>query len=201
MRKTIACVLIMMMAAAAIPVFAASVPSKTTQDMAEVVEFASDGGAELAADFMNRLLEGTESADKALEQLAAFETGQGLAPVRFFAEAVQQAIASLLPDGADMDAFAIHEFLPMIVENYKEAYGDVTTTFRFATEYEDGQMLVALVGLVTGTDAQGNPVIEWTPVRAEVEGGLVKVHFPTELLLRLDGQDAMIAILSGGPAE
>ena len=200
MNKVIACVLVMMIVVASITTFAASVPSKTTQDMTEVVSIASDNGAMLPTDFAIQILEETESVDKALKQLADFVTGQGLAPVRFFEEAVQQAIASLLPEEADLDKYVINEFSPLIVENYREAYGSITATFRFASEYMDGQPLVALIGLVTGMDEQGNPVVEWTPIKAVVEGGLVKVDFPADLLQRLYGQEAMIAILSEASA-
>lgn len=184
-----------MIAVTPITTFAASVPSKTTQDMAEVVSITSDNGATLPADFIIQTLKRSESVDMVLKQLADFVAGQGLAPVRFFAEAVQQAIASLLPEGADLDEYVINEFSPLIVENYSEAYGNITVTFRFASEYVDGQPLVALIGLVTGKDEQGNPLVEWTTVQAEVEDRLVTVHFPADLLLRLHGQEAMIAIL------
>lgn len=196
MLKVMACILVLMIAVAPITTFAASVPSKTTQDMTEVVSFTSDNGTALPEDFVIRLLGETESVDMALKQLADFVVGQGLAPVRFFDETVQQMIASLLPEGADLDKYVINEFSPLIVQNYREAYGSITATFRFASEYEDGQPIVALIGLVTGKDEQGNPVVEWTPIKAEVEGGLVKVHFPVDLLLRLNGQEVMIAILS-----
>jgi hypothetical protein len=189
-----------MMAMVAIPAFATSVPSKTTQDLAKVVSFTSDSGASLGADFIIRLLEETESADATLKQLIDFVTGQKLSPVRFFDEKVQQTVASFLPEGTNLDSFVIEEFSPMIVENYKETYGDITAKFQFATEYADGQKMVALIGLVTGTDDEGKPVIEWAPIKAEAEGGLVKAHFPGDLLLRLDGQDAMIAILSENAA-
>lgn len=196
MLKVMACILVLMIAVAPITTFAASVPSKTTQDMTEVVSFTSDNGGALPEDFVIQLLGDTESVDSALKQLADFVGGQGLAPARFFEEAVQQAIASLLPEGADLDNYVINEFAPLIVENYSEEYGDITSTFRFASEYEDGQPMVALIGLVTGKDEQGNPVVEWTPVQAEVEDGLVKVHIPADLLVRLNGQEAMIAFLS-----
>ncbi len=200
MKKAVALALLTVMAVVWVPAFAKSVPSKTTQAMAGVAAISADGGAALKEDFGIRLPEETEQANKALEQLSKFVNEQGLAPARFFAEQVQQDIASLLPDDANLDEFGIQEMAPMVLEGYEEAYGDVTATFQFATQYADGQQLVALVGLVTGQDAQGNPVIEWIAVKAEAEGGAVKVHFPQDLLARLNGQDAMIAILSDGSA-
>lgn len=201
MKKAILCALVILMGMASVQGLATSVPSKTTQDLAAVVSFALDNGAALPEGFIIRLLEETESADKVLKQLADFVAGQELAPARFFSEAVQNALTLLLPEGMDLDQFVIDEFAPMSVEGYQESYGDVTVSLRFATEYAEGQEMAALVGVVTGTDDQGNPVIDWTPVQAEPEEGLVTVHFPQSLLTKLNGQDAMIAILSKDPAK
>jgi hypothetical protein len=196
MKGMVACLLVAMILSVTAPAFASSVPSRTTQDLAEVVSFAADDGTALATDFVIELLEDTESARKALTLLTDFVTGQGLAPARFFPEKVQEALRLLLPEGANLDEFVIEEFSPFDVQNYVELYGDVTATFQFATPYKDGQALVALIGLVTGTDEQGNPVIEWIPAKAEAEGGFVKVHYPKALLIRLNTQEAIIAILS-----
>ena len=196
MKRAIVGVLTVLLIMGSIAVFATNVPSRTTQDLARVISYVSDSGMKLDADFVIRLLEETESADRALAMLADFVSTQSLAPVRFFDESVQRDAVAQMPDGADLDKFVALEYSPMIVEDYDEAYGDVTAIFRFATQYEDGTSMVALIGLVTGEDDKDNPVIEWTPIRAEADGGFVKVHFPGALLLRLDWADAMIAILS-----
>lgn len=194
--KMMAFLMLVVMTATAVSLAcAATVPSKTTQDLAKVVSVTSDVGAAMPDDLLISLLKETESADKALKQLVEF-TDQGLAPVRFFNETVQGEIASMLPGGADPDQLVIDEFSPMIVKHKAESSGGVTASFQFATVYEDGQTVVVLVGIVTGTDAQGNPVIDWTPIRAEVENGLVKAYFPEELLTLLNSKDAMIAVLS-----
>jgi hypothetical protein len=196
MKKVFVGLLTVLIAMSSITAFAASVPSRTTQDLASVVSYASDSGVELDADFIIRLLAETDLADSALAQLADFVANQNLAPIRFFDEAIRRDVATLLPEGTDLDKFVILEFSPLIVENYREPYGDVTATFQFATPYEDGTSMVALIGLVTGTDEQGNPVVQWTPIHAEAADGFVKAHFPGALLLQLDRADAMIAILS-----
>ena len=41
----------------------------------------------------------------------------------------------------------VFEFMPLIVENYEDTYGDVTLTFQFKTPYAEGEELLVLVGI------------------------------------------------------
>ena len=47
------------------------------------------------------------------------------------------------------DALNVYEFLPLVVDGYDPAYGNVTATMEFSTPYEEGEQVVVLVGLVT----------------------------------------------------
>lgn len=176
--------------------FATGVPSKTTQDMTTVVSIVSETGVELPPGFQIIPLVATESATRELAAIQSFVTTPNATVVQYFDVAVREEIAKLLPEGFDLDTLSMNEFLPITVVNYEESYGDVAATFQFATQYQEGQPVVALVGItdeVTG-------VVAWTVLKAEVVDGLVKIHFTQDILLKIQSGDAMLAILNGEAA-
>ncbi|NLD60485.1 MAG: hypothetical protein GX647_12640 [Clostridiales bacterium] len=176
----------------------AAVPSKTTQDLATVVSFASASGAQLAADFAVALAEPTAAATEQLANVAAVVAG-GASPVSYFA-GKEEDVAALVPEGFDPNTLEFNEFSPLTAVNYDESYADVVVSFKFATEYADGQVVVAMVGIPTGTNPDGTAIVEWYALKAEVVGGLVAVSFTQEVLALLDGAEGMIAILSESAA-
>jgi hypothetical protein len=176
----------------------AAVPSKTTQDMATVVSMVSASGVALGAEFVVALTEPTEAATQQLADIAAVVSAGG-SPVSYFAgmaEGMLENIALLLPPDFDPDTLELNEFSPLTGINYDEAYGDVVVSFEFATAYADGQVLVAMVGIPIGENEDGTAIVEWYALQAEVVDGIVQVTFPQDVLVLLDGADAMIAILS-----
>ena len=76
-------------------------------------------------------------------------------------------LAALVPEDFDVNTLSVHEFTPLAASNYSADYGDVTATLTFATQYSPMQTLVAMVGVVTGEDEDGNPIVEWTALKAE----------------------------------
>jgi hypothetical protein len=172
----------------------AAVPSKTTGDMATVAAITSVSGAPLAADFAVELIAEAPAASQELVKVAEVVSAGGT-PVSYFADK-QEGIALLVPEGFDANTLEMNEFSPLTAINYDENYGDVVVSFEFVTEYTDGQTVVAMVGVVTGVNADGTAIVEWYALKAEVNNGLVQVHFTQEVLAKLNGTEAMIAILS-----
>jgi len=180
----------------------AVVPSKTTQDMATVVSVVSASGVALGAEFAVVLTEPTEVATQQLANIAAV-INEGRSPISYFADMSENMmgdIALLLPPEFDPDTLELNEFSPLTCINYDEAYGDVVVSFTFATEYVDGQVLVAMVGIPIGENEDGTAIVEWYALQAEVVDGVVQVTFPQDVFVLLEGADAMIAILSA-PVE
>ncbi|NLF28220.1 MAG: hypothetical protein GX592_10010 [Clostridiales bacterium] len=172
----------------------AAVPSKTTEDMAIVAAFASVSGVPLAADFAVVLTEPTEPATEQLANVAAF-VAEGGSPASYFA-GKEEDIAALVPEDFDPNTLELNEFSPLTAVNYDESYGDVVVSFKFATEYLDEQVVVAMLGIPAGTNPDGTAIVEWYALKAEVVDGLVAVTFTQEVLVLLDGAEGMIAILS-----
>ena len=181
------------------------VPSKTTQDMASVTGVESASGAQVGEDFVIEITEEQTYSKSTLGVIATYTENNQATAAGYFtqSETVAEQIAELLPEGFDAGTLVMYEFAPLTTINYDPAYGDVVATMVFATKYSPEQTLVALVGIVKGTDENGDPIVEWTALKAEAveneadpEKGCVRVYFPQELLPEIENGNAMIAILS-----
>lgn len=216
MKKLVCAMLVCVMLCMSAVAFAA-VPSKTTQDMASVVEVETS--TDVAADpgFIIEIIEEQEYATTELETIAAFiqgteesEASEPVPVIEYFtqSETVAEQVTELLPEDFDASTLVMYEFAPLTAVNYEEEYGDVTATMVFATKYRPEQTLVAMVGIVKGADENGDPIVEWTALKAEAveneadpEKGCVRVYFPQELLPEIENGNAMIAILSDAIVE
>lgn len=134
------------------------------------------------------LKEPTVKAAKVLDEIAVHvET----APVtQYFAPEVVTEVKKIIPVAAKVEELKVHEFYEVNTANYAEAYGDVEATFEFATQYEDGKSFVAMIGII-GEDGE----VTWMPMNAEVVDGKVKILFTQEVLLLLEQNEAVCALL------
>jgi len=172
----------------------AAVPSKTTQDMTKVTSVVSASGVPLGDDFAVELVQEAPAATQELAKVAAV-VSEGASPATYFADK-EADIALLVPEDFDINVLELNEFSPLTAINYDASYGDVVVSFEFVTEYIDGQVVVAMLGIVVGENDDGTALVEWYALRAEVVDGLVQVHFTQDILALLNGAEAMIAILS-----
>ncbi len=197
MRKGLYLLLVIALVVTSVPAFAQSAPSKTTQDMAIVTKIEASSGVVLPDDFVIQpAKEGLASANTELTKIADFVTQNQPTPIQYFDATIQEEAAKLLPEGTDLEKFEMNEFIPVVVENYSAEYGDITVSFSFATKYSEGQLLLAMLGVVTGTNSDGTPIVEWIPLAAQGVDGLVQITFTQEALSAMQGNECMLAILS-----
>lgn len=168
----------------------ATVPSKTTSDLVKPVGVVSATGEPLPVAVSVPPPEAAQAATETLASIAAF-VQQGGSLVKFFDQTVQDAITSLLPVGINAESLTMNEFLPIKIADYDAAYGDITVSFEFATEYVDGQPIVAMVGIKEGE------TVTWYAQKAEVVEGVVRIYFTQDVLEKMQTGDVMLAILSG----
>lgn len=192
MRKSFVClslVLILMLGA----VSAYAVPSKTTADLTSVEALEATNGATIGSDFVLDVSGSNPTVDQELARIAEFVMHNNSPVVDYFPADVRAQIQAKLPAGVDIEKLSLNEFVALAVENFDSAYGNMIASFSFATQYRDGQPIVAVVGLY----ADGSADVEWVVLSAEVVGGLVKVYFTEDVLSRIsEGTSASLAILS-----
>lgn len=127
----------------------------------------------------------------------------------FGEEVMAQAVAQLPEELATTmatESLVIDEFFALGQQNYEEDYGDITAAFEFATSYEDNTLLVALVGILPtveeGVEIDQSAIV-WIPLPAVANGGLVEINFTQDVMLQLDQNNCVLALLRAEelPAE
>ena len=93
----------------------------------------------------------------------------------------------------------VFEFMPLVVQNYDEAYGDVTLTIQFKTPYEEGEPVLVLIGIQNA----GTEAMEWTAFEGAGvgEAGAVQVTFTPEILTAIQENVALLAVVSAAETE
>ncbi|MBE0600536.1 MAG: hypothetical protein IH607_02025, partial [Firmicutes bacterium] len=135
----------------------------------------------------------TRDAQAAFDSIAAY-VGGGQAVIGYFGTDIPQLVSSgsLSPNylGYDFSKLILSEYVSLGI-NAEQGNGlDVISTFGFASQYQDGQTVVAMFGY-----REKNGEIVWTALNTVTEDGQVKVSIPSELLRRA-GSEAILGILS-----
>lgn len=93
----------------------------------------------------------------------------------------------------------VFEFMPLVVQNYDGAYGDVTLTIQFKTPYEEGEPVLVLIGIRNAETGE----MEWTAFEGAGAGeaGAVQVTFTPEILTAIQENVALLAVVSAAETE
>ena len=162
-------------------------PSKTASDLTQTGNTNIPG----VVVYVSTSQASVDAAAAVVTDMAA-KAAAGVTAVGFFGEALQADIAAALPAGTDLSALAVNELVPVALSGYAAGMGDVVVPFQFATVYQEGQPVVAMLGFV-GADG----VVEWHVLQAEVvAGGIVNVTIPADLALRMTTETTVLAILN-----
>ena len=173
-------------------------PSKTAEDSSRVVELASQDGANLADDFRIVVVDESDAIREELARIGRHVQEQKLPVCTWLPEASQNEIQLLLSDDLSRDALVVYDYLPLITENYVDSYGDVVTSFSFATPYAEGQQVVTALGLPR-QDAVGEDetLMTWAVQRARVdENGEVEIVFDQLALIGMGEETGLLLVFS-----
>ena len=170
-------------------------PSKTAEDTTQVVNLESEDGADLAEDFRIVVVDESDVIRDELERIGRHVQENPVCT--WLPEASQSEIQLLLKDDLSRDELLVYDYLPLITENYVDTYGDVVTSFTFATPYEEGQQVVAVMGLPR-TDAVGadETLMNWAVQRAQVNAnGEVEIVFDQLALIGMGEETGLLLVL------
>ena len=173
-------------------------PSKTAEDSSRVVELASQDGANLADDFRIVVVDESDAIREELARIGRHVQEQKLPVCTWLPEVSQNEIQLLLSDDLSRDALVVYDYLPLITENYVDSYGDVVTSFSFATPYAEGQQVVTALGLPR-QDAVGEDetLMTWAVQRARVdENGEVEIVFDQLALIGMGEETGLLLVFS-----
>ena len=170
-----------------------SVPSKSTADMVSVQvqgNIPADSGFVLTpvVDSITYQV-AVEACQNQIEKLAASASVEA-----YFGE-VKDGDGNVisLKEILGTDTLNVNEFMPVVVENYEESYGDVTATFQFSTPYAQGEEVLVLVGVINALTGE----VEWVALAGvgTADGG-IEVTFTAAILSAIQSNTAMLAVVS-----
>lgn len=191
---SIALALILALASMACAFAAPDSPDSTSVGEVKVTGVASSTGAVLPATFAVAPVEVPTATEKVVLDAitAAATSADSLAD--FFGTQTMMAVTATVT-GVDVSKLTLDEAFPISVASYDVTFGDITVTMSLAKEYADGDVVVALVGIV---NADGT--ITWTPVQATVVEGELAITFTQDLLSAAGTNELVFAVLSEGVA-
>lgn len=192
MKKWLTILMAMLMLMTVATAYAA-VPSKTTADVTQTQEVVSASGVALPSTMMIEVVKNDEKVEKEIEKLYTFVNNpdENAAPIEYFPEEVQTQVQMQLVamglENYDMKQLQINEFVAIKESDYEAQYGDIVTTFSFATKYAKETKLVGLLGIYSDeVDENGNYLVDWVVVEAEAqEDGSVAFVLPQEQMVRI----------------
>lgn len=166
------------------------VPSKNAWDIVYVedeVVRATDG---VVVDCQIIIVQPTDRVQAELEKLMAYFGDANARPIRYFDKETVAQATLMLPE-TNVDTLVPYEFAALIAKGYQEPYGDVMARFIFPTAFEEGQPIVALMGM-PGADGNFN----WMPLHAEKVGAYVEVTFSSSVLPAMMEEAGLMLIMA-----
>jgi len=148
----------------------------------------------IAEDFVVKLTVIPEETKEkeVFDEIVAFIAEEPVAT--YFGEEVMTVAVEYLPEELDTSTLVVDEFFMLTEENYDESYGEVTAAFEFVTPYEEGTVLIAMIGVMPSEDAE-EAEITWIPAPAVASEGKVQITFTEEVFAMMQENNCVCALL------
>lgn len=170
-------------------------PSKSTADMAAVITFRPTNGVEVKNDFEVTLQGGelqVALCDEIVAKLAKAEEEGKLA--EFYSDLKDKSGADVsLEEMLGTDSIAVNEVVPLVCENYDDAYETMKVSFAFSTPYEEDQTVIVVV-LIPDPETGALKKIALKGVGNSEKG--IDVEFPPEVLKAIENGTATMTIIN-----
>lgn len=177
-------------------------PSKTAKDSVKLAKLVSADGTQIEDDFELLIVDESEIIIRELALIREHVKEEEQPVCTWLPDEERDEIQLLLSDGLDRDELVVYDYLPLITKNYKDTYGDVISTFTFATPYEEGQQVVTVLGLPRETPVEGETLMDWAVQRAQVnENGEVEIVFDQLALIGMGEETGLLLVLCEPIAE
>lgn len=171
------------------------VPSKSGSNMTYVEDKVTISGTGNPSDCRILIIPQTEAASQELARFTDWMMKKGKAPLDYFDDKILNEISLLLAD-TDLGTLLPYEVECVMVENYKEPYGDVSARFRFPSEFDAGKKTVTLLGM---PQADGSFV--WTVLYTQINDPHTEITFSSTVLPAMMAQPDLMLVFSEPIAE
>ena len=172
------------------------VPSKSGSNMTYVEDKVTISGTGDPSDCRMLIVPQTEAARQELARFTDWMTKRGKAPLDYFDDKILNEISLLLPD-VDLGTLLPYEVECVMVENYKEPYGDVMARFRFPSDFTADKKIVTLLGM-----PQTDGTFMWTVLyTTQINDPCTEITFSSTVLPAMMTQPGLMLVFSEPIAE
>lgn len=196
-------VLLLLQTTVAFATAAVELPSKTASDTTTVESNVSESGTSIEDDFEVVIVEENEIIQNELAMIREHVKEQGQPFCTWLPEDTQDEVQQLLDENVEMENLVVYDIVPVITRNYKDDYGNVICTMKFATPYPEGHQIVAVLGLPKQEETVVDETqMDWIVQTARVNAdGYVEIVFKQEALNGISEQIGMLTLLAEPLAE
>lgn len=143
--------------------------SKDAGDVTHTIRWYTEKNVPIADDFIFRLVDLTDPMQ--IEQmLIGMHMAAGNSALSWFPEERQEEVRLMLSPETDPKDLIPYDVIAAEVEEYVDAYGDVTVEIIFGTSYQPEKDMIVLCGLPV-MKPDGGYEMDWYVLRAEALGG------------------------------
>lgn len=171
------------------------VPSKSGSNMTYVEDKVTISGTGDPSDCRILIVPQTEAARQELARFTDWMTKKGKAPLDYFDDKILNEISLLLPD-TDLGTLLPYEVECVMVENYKQPYGNVMARFRFPSDFTAEKKTATLLGM---PQADGSFV--WTVLYTQINDPHTEITFSSTVLPAMMAQPGLMLVFSEPIAE
>lgn len=172
------------------------VPSKSGSNMTYVEDKVTISGTGDPSDCRILIVPQTEAARQELARFTDWMTKKGKAPLDYFDDKILSEISLLLAD-TDLGTLLPYEVECVMVENYKEPYGDVMARFRFPSDFTAEKKIVTLLGM-----PQTDSTFMWTVLyTTQINDPHTEITFSSTVLPAMMTQPGLMLVFSEPIAE
>lgn len=171
------------------------VPSKSGSNMTYVEDKVTISGTGDPSDCRIVVVPRTDAARQELAGFTAWMTESGKAPLNYFDDLIRGEIQLLL-ENTDLSTLLPYEAECVMVENYREPFGDVMARFIFPSDFQAEKKLVTLLGM-----PRDDGSFAWTVLYTEMNDPYTEITFSSTVLPAMMAQPGLMLVFSEPIAE
>lgn len=198
--KKMVCVVLALLLCLNAAALAEFVPSKTTEDLTQIVVVAEHVPEDVNV-FIEPVPEEDPDYEEAVTVCQTEISKLADVPVADYFGEVKDATGNSVEISAILETEEpkVYELIPVIAGNYDESYGTVTATMYLSTPYEVSQKLVVMIGYVQFAE-DGTWNVEWFAYEGKVvaddKGVGIQVELDAETMLAIQNGKTILAVVS-----
>ncbi len=115
--------------------------------------------------------------------------------VEVYTDEEQQTMSGILPEEYDLNKLQVSEFVLLSATGYSEELGDIMVLLNVPGEYDEGDTVIAMIGLLAASDTETEAEVMWTPLTVNIVEGKLQMVFDPITLTHMEAHGTVLMIL------